>query len=309
MSRKLLFVCNPYAGKSVIRHNLSEILDVFIKSGYRVEIHLTQAVGDATKVVSERGTEFSRIVCGGGDGTLNEVVSGLMRLPEKYRPSLGYIPAGTQNDYAKNLSIPFEYAAAAAIASGEETHRIDVGRINSGFFNYVCGFGAFTEVSYETSQEVKKLLGAPAYGIEAVKSFMHLKPYHMTVSFNGKEMTDDFMIILVGNSISIGGIKGLLGDGIVMDDGLFEVTLIKYPTSPVEAQEIITALLTAEDNTDQIYSFKTSHIKLTCDEPLSWTLDGEFGGEHYEADIENRHKALNLLLRSTKEDEWKNMLM
>lgn len=297
MSRKLLFVCNPYAGKSVIRHNLFEILDIFIKSGYRVEIHLTQAVGDATKVVSERGAEFSRIVCGGGDGTLNEVVSGMMRLPEKYRPSLGYIPAGTQNDYAKNLSIPFEYAAAAAIASGEETHRIDVGRINSGFFNYVCGFGAFTEVSYETSQEVKKLLGAPAYGIEAVKSFMHLKPYHMTVSFNGKEMTDDFMIILVGNSISIGGIKGLLGDGIVMDDGLFEVLMVTNPSGIAGWNGLIGNIFQDHGYNPTVHRFKTKEMEFFSEEKLKWVKDGEYAGDLNYVKISNDHKAIEFACR------------
>jgi len=156
---------------------------------------------------------------------------------------------------------------------------------------------------------MKNIFGHAAYILEGMKRLFDIKHYHIKVESKEVNTEADFIYGMVTNSRSIGGFKHLTGKNIDMDDGLFEVTLIKYPTSPVEAQEIITALLTAEDNTDQIYSFKTSHIKLTCDEPLSWTLDGEFGGEHYVADIENRHKALNLLLRSTKEDEWKNMLM
>lgn len=297
MSRNLLFICNPYAGKSGIKHNIAEILDVFIKSGYRVEVHLTQSVGDATNIVSERGTQFSRIVCGGGDGTLNETVSGLMRIPKELRPPLGYIPAGTQNDFARNLSIPFVHSQAAAIACGEETHMIDVGKINSGFFNYVCGFGAFTEVSYETRQEIKKLLGAPAYGIEAVKSFMHLKPYHLTVSFNGREMTDDFMIILVGNSISIGGIKGLLGDKIVMDDGLFEVFMVTNPSGIAGWNDVIGNIFQDHGKNPTVHRFKTGQIEFFSEERLKWVKDGEYAGDLNYVKITNEHKALEIACR------------
>ncbi|MBP5292329.1 MAG: diacylglycerol kinase family lipid kinase [Lachnospiraceae bacterium] len=297
MSRKLLFICNPYAGKSGIKHHLSEILDVFINSGYRVEIHLTQSVGDATKIVSERGQEFSRIVCGGGDGTLNETVSGLMCIPQEHRPSLGYIPAGTQNDYARNLGIPFGYAKAAAIACGAETHRIDVGRMNNGFFNYVCGFGAFTEVSYETRQEVKNLLGVPAYGLEAVKSFMHLKPYHLTVSFNGREITDDFMIILVGNSISIGGIKGILGDKVVMDDGLFEVFMVTNPSGIAGWNDVIGNIFQDHGENPTVHRFKTKQIEFFSEEKLKWVKDGEYAGDLNYVKISNEQKAIEFACR------------
>jgi len=191
----------------------------------------------------------------------------------------------------------------------EVLYRCDIGRFNRQSFAYVAAFGIFTDVSYQTAQDMKNIFGHAAYILEGMKRLFDIKHYHIKVESKEVNTEADFIYGMVTNSRSIGGFKHLTGKNIDMDDGLFEVTLIKYPTSPVEAQEIITALLTAEDNTDQIYSFKTSHIKLTCDEPLSWTLDGEFGGEHYVADIENRHKALNLLLRSTKEDEWKNMLM
>lgn len=291
---KLLFVCNPYAGKAIIKHNLAEILDIFIKNGYRTEIHLTQSSGDATRIISQRGADFDRVVCGGGDGTLNEAVSGLMLLPPQTRPVLGYIPAGTQNDYARSVGIPTDCHVAAEVACSDETHKIDVGRINTGYFNYVCGFGAFTEVSYETPQDIKKVLGVPAYGLAAVKSFMHLKSHRLTVRFNGQEVTDDFMIILVGNSHSIGGMSGMVGDKIVLDDGLFEVFMVRRPGSVIGWNDVIGNVFSDHGNSETVKRFKTDSIEFFSEEKLKWVKDGEFAGNLNYVHIENLRKELEV---------------
>ena len=291
---KLLFVCNPYAGKSAIKQNLSELLDIFIKNDYRVEIHLTQSAGDATRVISQRAAEFDRIVCGGGDGTLNETVNGLMLLPPERRPALGYIPAGTQNDYARNLGIPADYARAAEIACGDFTRRIDVGQANSGFFNYVYGFGAFTEVSYETPQDMKKLLGVPAYGLMAMKSLVHLKSHRITLRVNDKEITDDFMIILIGNSKSIGGMTGLWGSDIGLDDGLFEVFMVRKPSSVMDWNYVIGDLLLEHRENEVVQRLKADTIEFFSSEKLKWVKDGEFAGDLNYVKVTNLNRALEI---------------
>ena len=307
MDKKLFFVFNPKAGKGQIREALIDIIDIFNKNGYEVIAYATQKARDAYEKTKVYESKVDMIVCSGGDGTLDEVVTAVMETGSNIR--IGYIPAGSTNDFANSLFMPKSLTAMASNIMEEVLYRCDIGRFNRQSFAYVAAFGIFTDVSYQTAQDMKNIFGHAAYILEGMKRLFDIKHYHIKVESKELNTEADFIYGMVTNSRSIGGFKHLTGKNIDMDDGLFEVTLIKYPTSPVEAQEIITALLTAEDNTDQIYSFKTTHIKLTCDEPLSWTLDGEFGGEHYVADIENRHKALNLLLRSTKEDEWKNMLM
>lgn len=307
MAKTLLFVFNPRAGKGQIRNSLLDIIDIFNKHGYEVLARATQYSRDAYEKTKEYADKVDLIVCSGGDGTLDEVVTALMEKGSNTR--IGYIPSGSTNDFANSLFIPKSMTAAAENIMEEVLYKCDIGRFNQQTFAYVAAFGMFTDVSYQTDQDLKNVLGHGAYLLEGIKRIFDMKSYHLKVESKELKTQGKFIYGMVTNSRSIGGFKNLTGRNVDMDDGLFEVTLIKMPTNPLELQEIITSLLTEEDNTDLIYSFKTSHIKITSDEPLSWTLDGEFGGDHYEADIENRHKALNLLLRSTKEDEWKNLLM
>lgn len=284
-NQKLLFVFNPKSGKGQIKNNLTEIVDLMVKAGFDTTIYTTQDRGDATRKVVEDGVNFDRIICSGGDGTLDEVVTG-MRQAHLHIP-LGYIPAGSTNDFARSLGIPNDMVKAAEIAVGNHFFSCDVGQFNEDTFVYIAGFGLFTEVSYETPQELKNVLGHMAYILSGAKSLSAIPNYKMHVEVNGEVIEDRFIYGMVTNSVSVGGFKGITGKDIQLDDGEFEVTLIKYPNSPKELNEILTYLTNTSFETNMVYTYKTNHIFVRSREKVRWTMDGEFGGEHWEVDIKN----------------------
>ena len=294
----MLFVFNPKAGKGKIKTHLLDIVDIFSSHDYEIIIRSTQAPRDAYKKAKEYANSVDMIVCSGGDGTLDEVVTGIMEAESSV--PIGYIPAGSTNDFANSLFMPKNMTKVAEMIMEEELYHCDIGRFNQKTFAYVAAFGLFTDVSYETDQDLKNVLGHVAYVLEGVKRLFDIKSYHMKVTSDEVQAEDDFIVGMITNSRSVGGFKNLTGKNVDMNDGLFEVTLIAHPKNPLQLQEIITALVMAEDNTDLIYSFKTKKLTIESDEEVPWTLDGEFGGDHSYVDIENRHKALNLYLKSTK---------
>lgn len=294
----MLFVFNPKAGKGKIKTHLLDIVDIFSSHDYEIIIRSTQAPRDAYEKAKEYANSVDMIVCSGGDGTLDEVVTGIMEAESSV--PIGYIPAGSTNDFANSLFMPKNMTKVAEMIMEEELYHCDIGRFNQKTFAYVAAFGLFTDVSYETDQDLKNVLGHVAYVLEGVKRLFDIKSYHMKVTSDEVQAEDDFIVGMITNSRSVGGFKNLTGKNVDMNDGLFEVTLIAHPKNPLQLQEIITALVIAEDNTDLIYSFKTKKLTIESDEEVPWTLDGEFGGDHSYVDIENRHKALNLYLKSTK---------
>ncbi len=294
----MLFVFNPKAGKGKIKTNLMDIVDVFNKSEYEVIIHATQQPRDAYEKAKEYADSVDLIVLSGGDGTLDEVVTGIME--KKSNVPIGYIPAGSTNDFANSLFMPKNMVAAASMIMEEELYHCDIGRFNRQTFAYIAAFGLFTDVSYQTDQDLKNILGHVAYLLEGMKRLFDIKSFHMKVRSAEMEIEDDFIYGMVTNSRSVGGFKNLTGKNVDMNDGLFEVTLITRPKNPLELQEIMASLLIAEDNTDLIHSFKSREITIESDEEVPWTLDGEFGGSHTLVEIENKHEALNLYLKSTK---------
>lgn len=296
--RKLLFVFNPKSGKGLIKNHLVDIVDTMVKAGFETTVYTTQDRGDATHKVRKDGANYDRIVCSGGDGTLDEVVTG-MREADLHMP-LGYIPAGSTNDFASSLGIPSDMVKAAEIAVGENLFACDVGQFNEDTFIYIAGFGVFTEISYETPQELKNVFGHAAYILSAAKSLASIPSYLMEVEANGEVFQDRFIYGMITNSVSVGGFKGLTGNSVELDDGEFEVTLVKSPTNPIELNEIITYLTGLLPETKMVYSFKTDHIRIRSRSSVSWTLDGENGGEHWQADIKNHHRKLNFVV---KEDE------
>ncbi|MDD6104959.1 MAG: diacylglycerol kinase family lipid kinase [Ruminococcus sp.] len=298
MAKKMLFVFNPKAGKGKIKTHLLDIVDIFSSHDYEIIIRSTQAPRDAYEKAKEYANSVDMIVCSGGDGTLDEVVTGIMEAESSV--PIGYIPAGSTNDFANSLFMPKNMTKVAEMIMEEELYHCDIGRFNQKTFAYVAAFGLFTDVSYETDQDLKNVLGHVAYVLEGVKRLFDIKSYHMKVTSDEVQAEDDFIVGMITNSRSVGGFKNLTGKNVDMNDGLFEVTLIAHPKNPLQLQEIITALVMAEDNTDLIYSFKTKKLTIESDEEVPWTLDGEFGGDHSYVDIENRHKALNLYLKSTK---------
>lgn len=297
--RKMLFIYNPRAGKAQIRSNLLDIIDIFVKAGFEVTAYPTQEKGDGYKAVMERRLGYYDIVaCSGGDGTLDEVVTGMMR-SEKKLP-IGYVPAGSTNDFAGSLHIPKNMKTAAQVIVGGRTFGCDIGAFNDDFFVYIAAFGLFTEVSYETRQDIKNVLGHMAYILEGMKRLSNIKSYPMRVEYEDKAIEGDFLFGMITNSISVGGFKRITGKYVLLDDGEFEVTLIKRPANPMELNMIMAALLNRNINTDCMYCFTASSLKITAQEEVAWTLDGEFGGRHREVEVKNCMQALKIRVPDTQ---------
>ena len=291
--RKMLFIYNPRAGKGEIRNSLSYILEEFAKQGMEMTVHPTTRAGDAQRTMKKMGTYYDLVVCSGGDGTLDEVVSGMME--GGFITPVGYIPAGSTNDFASSLGIPRQMKdAAAAIASGE-IFTCDVGKLADHYFIYVAAFGAFTEVSYKTSQDMKNMLGHAAYLLEGVKSFPTIKSWKLSYESDEGSGEGEFLYGMVTNSNSVGGFKGITGNDVTLNDGLFEVTLIKNPDNITQWPLIANALLTQTPN-EKIISFKTSRLLIRSEEDLPWTADGEYGGTYREVVVENLPRAMRLIL-------------
>lgn len=299
MKKKLLFVFNPHSGKAQIKNQLLDIVDAMVKADYEVAIYPTQAQGDAIRKVQTEAGNYDMVVCSGGDGTLDETVTGMMNRADKV--PLGYIPAGSTNDFATSLGIPKDMVKAAETAVHGSVFPCDIGAFNQDFFVYVAAFGLFTEVSYKTSQEWKNVLGHAAYILEGVRSLHDIPSYLMQVEYDNIRLQDEFIYGMISNSTSVGGFKGMTGKDVLLDDGVFEVTLIKKPKNPIELNEIIASLINLVDDTDMVYSFKTNEVRFTAKNPIPWTLDGEFGGEHTEVVVKNLCKAVEIMIPKKKE--------
>lgn len=298
MRKKILFIFNPRSGKGLIKNKLFDIIDVFVKGDYEVIVHPTQGPMDGCNRAKAMAKEVDLVVCCGGDGTLDEVVSGLMQ--SGAHVPIGYIPAGSTNDFANSLEIPKDMVAAARNIIEGKQYSFDVGAFNEETFVYIAAFGMFTDVSYQTNQDLKNVLGHVAYLMEGAKKILDFKKYRMKVEANGKVYEGDYIYGMITNSHSVGGFKNLAGKNVEMDDGLFEVTLIKMPKNPLELNEIITALATSFDNTDMIDAFKTDSLIVHSVEetPVAWTLDGEYGGDHVDVEIRNKKQALDIIINT-----------
>lgn len=298
--KKMLFIYNPRAGKAQIRSNLLDMIDIFVKAGYEVTAYPTQAAGDGIKAVTERKIGYYDIIaCSGGDGTLDEVVTGMMQC-EKRLP-IGYVPAGSTNDFAGSLNIPKNMAQAAKVVVEGRDFACDIGTFNNDYFVYIAAFGIFTDVSYETRQDMKNVLGHMAYILEGMKRISNIQSYSMKVEYDDKILEGEFIFGMITNSVSVGGFKRITGKYVQLDDGEFEVTLIKRPANPVELNTIMAALLNRNINTDLMYCFSASSLRVYSEEEVAWTLDGEFGGRHKEVLIKNCMQALQIRIPPKEE--------
>lgn len=297
--KKMLFIYNPRSGKGQIRNSLSAIVECFSAHGYDVTIHATQSARDGEKIAEERAEEFDLIVCSGGDGTLDEIVTGVMRSGVK-KP-IGYIPAGSTNDFARSLGIPKPMDQAAQIAAKGEPFACDIGRFNDDYFVYVAAFGIFTDVSYQTKQEMKNMLGHAAYLLEGMKRMGTWKSSHIVVESDEYSAEGDFVYGMITNSNSVGGIKGISGHNVELNDGLFEVLLVHTPQNLIEWQEAITAVLLKDKESRRIEMFKTRRMRFLSEEPVAWTRDGENGGEHTCVEVENLQEQLEFLVPAAQE--------
>ncbi len=293
--KQMLLIINPRSGREKIRLKLLDILDAYTGAGYQVQVHVTQKSLDARDAVLKYGGKKDLIVCSGGDGTLNEVITGMMGLAKPV--ALGYIPAGSTNDFAFSLKLPKQMMPAAINAVNGMPCAIDIGRFcEDRYFVYVAGFGAFTEVSYLTPQDKKNLLGHQAYILEGVKSLASIKSYSMKITCPKETIEGEFIYGMVTNTVSVGGFKGLVNQNVALNDGLFEVLLIRTPKTPLELSSIVTGLLTREEEkSDLVYKFKASELHIQAQEPVDWVLDGEFGGSRSEVSIQNLPQQIEIL--------------
>lgn len=297
MRKRMLFLVNPKAGQSELRTNLLEIIDVFTAGGYDVTVHTTQSQGDLTQWIAQHGGQFDRIVCAGGDGSLNEAVSGLMQLEN--RPALGYIPGGTVNDVAHTLGISREPVKAAQDIISGVPQAVDVGKFCADrWFTYVAGFGAFTDVSYETPQSEKRLMGRLAYLFNGVKTLDKIRPIPMRMQVDDRIIEDEVLVGLICSTTSVGGFrpKNPILKGVSLDDGLFEVIVVKNMTSLQDLNGIGTLMTKREFDPKYFHTFQTGKIRFDFPSPVKWTLDGEFGGALQTVEIENHHKAVEILV-------------
>lgn len=293
MGKKLFFIYNPRSGKEQIKGKLYGILQVLSDAGYEMTVYPTKFYQDAIQQIANLPEHtYDLVVCSGGDGTLDEVVTGMMSREEKL--PIGYIPAGSCNDFARSLQIPAVMEKAAAIAVHGTDLPVDVGSFNEDHFIYIAAFGIFTDVSYSTKQEVKNAIGHMAYILEGMKRLYNVKSYRLRVTSDEMCFEGDFLFGMVTNSKSVGGFKSIIGKNVVFDDGVFEATFIRRPKSPLELQEILAALLVEEIDTKYMYSFKSSRVEIEAEEEIPWTLDGEFGGEHSHVVISNNKQAVNI---------------
>ncbi len=303
MKKKLLFIINPKAGRTAIKNELFEIIMVFSNAGYEVVTYPTTGPEDAERKICADGAEYDLIVCAGGDGTLENTVCGYMKMGEKKVP-IGYIPVGTTNDFARSLKIsrkPIE--AAREIVSGKETF-IDVGMMEDKYFIYIAAFGIFTDISYSTNQSLKKVMGHSAYIVEALKNITSYHGFKLEADFDGKHVSGEYIYGMVTNSFSVAGFKIRGAKHVVLDDGKFDCLFIKMPQNAVELQQILTALLSNDiDGNEMFFECKASQVRIQSETPISWTLDGEFGGEWTEVNIQNRQKAIGMFLGQTSELE------
>lgn len=291
-AKKLFFVYNPHSGRGQIKNKLFDILQIFSDAGYELTVHPTRERKDATRQIEELADDYELVVCSGGDGTMDEVVEGMMH--RKHRIPIGYIPSGTVNDFARSLKIPRDMVKAARIAVEGSDFPCDMGTFNDEHFVYIAAFGIFTDVSYTTRQDMKNVLGHMAYLLEGMKRLTNIPSYHMRLKSEECCTEGDYIFGMVTNSRSVGGFKSIIGRKVQFDDGVFEVTFIRRPQNAIELQETLAAIVLKEIDSKYMDSFRTSKLTVEADTAVPWTLDGEFGGECQSAIIKNYQKALSI---------------
>ena len=296
--KKLLLILNPCSGKKKASHALADVVNVFNRGGYDVTVYITAARGDATKVVAQRAPEFDLVVCAGGDGTFNETISGL--LAGGHDTPIGYLPAGSTNDFASSLHLSKNLVEAARDIVEGTPRRLDVGRFNDRYFSYVASFGAFTRSSYATPQNVKNALGHTAYVLSGITELSQIRNEHVKMEIDGQVVEGDFLFGAICNSTSVGGILTLDPKQVDMGDGLFEILLVRAPENLGEIHECIQALQSQKYNCAMLTFRSAQKVRIFADPEMPWTLDGEKEDGHEMVEVENLHHAIRLM---QKKDE------
>lgn len=290
-----MFIVNPKSGRRKPYFSAGRIADMFAENNMEVAVYFTAPGYKADFLMKEHINDFDIIACCGGDGTISEAISGMMNSEQK-RP-IGYVPAGTTNDLARSLNITTNMTKAARIIITGEPTPLDVGSFDNDYFIYIASFGAFTEVSYETSQKLKNIFGRLAYLVAAVKSLYRIKTHHIKVNADGECFEDDFIFGAVTNSTSVAGIFKFEDDFVDFADGKYEIMLIRRPKNVFEAFAMVMSMLNKTYGNKLIRILKASDITITSDEPLDWSVDGEHKRGGTTVHIKNNHQAINLITK------------
>lgn len=293
--KRLTMIVNPVAGTMRIKGSMLEIVKKMCYDGYSVNVVVTKSRGDATKAAAALSkSDCDIVVCAGGDGTLNEVISGIVSADSSL--PIGYIPCGSTNDFAQSMKIPTTPEIACELVLKGKAKPFDIGLFcKNRIFSYIASFGAFTESSYSTPQEMKNALGHFAYILQGVKSIGNIKPYRVTIEANNKTIVGDYVFGAVANSTSIAGLVKLDEKVVDTADGMFEIILAKNPKNANELNELVGAVLTGNLKSPMLTCFKSSCIKFKTEEAMPWTLDGEHAHGANEVLIENLHNKIELI--------------
>ena len=289
MDKKLLFIVNPRAGKTKSSAPLFEAVSIYSEAGYLVSVRQTRGRGDATVLAETLGADCDLIVCHGGDGTLNETINGVMRIPKEKRPMVSYLPGGSTNDFAASLNISSDPAAAARSAMRMQPRALDIGLFGRRNFVYVASFGAFTRTTYTVSQDIKNVFGHLAYLLEGVKDLDTLCPDRMRFTADGEVFVGEYLFGAVSNSTSIAGLMKLSPEMVGFNDGLFELLLVPVPRTPAAMQALLRTLISQDyRNSDGMIFRQVRHVTAETEEEIPWTLDGEYepGAPRVEIGIE-----------------------
>lgn len=291
---KTLFIFNPNAGHMQIKYNLYDIVKILSKEYDDLSIYSSIGQKDIINFIKKNGSNYNQIIVSGGDGSLSEAINGLMFLKDK--PKLGYIPAGSTNDFAASLKLSKDMKKCAKqIVEHKDIGKIDIGKFNDNYFVYIAAFGAFTEVAYSTPQDIKNVLGHLAYVLKGINSLSKIKSYDLSIKTDNEKFEGKYIYGMITNSLSVGGLYKLNSKNVKLDDGLFEVMLIEKPRDLIELEEITASLLNSKINNKLVKTFKTKNIIIEPKQNMSWTLDGEYGGTPKKISIKNINKAITLL--------------
>jgi lipid kinase, YegS/Rv2252/BmrU family len=290
----IFFLVNPVAGMQTILSDIADVMQVFLSAGHKVEMTKTKADVSVKELLETNLTgEEDMIICSGGDGTLNETISALLQMGKDI--PIGYLPAGSTNDFSMGLNIskwPIE--AAQNILNGTEK-RLDIGKFEEKYFVYVASFGAFTQASYQTTQDMKNVIGHLAYLIECMKEIQNLKSYHVRVETETEVFEGEYLFGAVTNAVSLGGVIRLTDMGTDFGDGEFELILVKEPRDLIELSRVLIALMAGNTTDELIVKAKGRKFKFSCDEAIPWSLDGEYAQGNEQIEIENIHGAYRLM--------------
>ncbi len=294
MNKRALVIVNPRAGTKKSKKDMFEIVDRLSQQGYSVSAQTTTQRGDGTRFIREYGKEHDMVICCGGDGTLNEVINGILdcglELP------IGYVPAGTTNDFARTLQLPKKAEKCMDLILSGWPHSYDIGSFNDRNFTYIASLGAFTKVSYSTPQKIKNALGHTAYLLEGVKEIGNISPFEAEFTANGETYSGEFLFGAISNSTSIAGLFKLKKLEVRLDDGEFELILIRNPKNVSDLRGIIQGLTKGKYDPRYVVFTHAKEIWFQAPKPLPWTLDGESGGSHTEATISVLHNAVKMIM-------------